>query len=130
MWLWFMKSKCELHSDERQSYWSFLFFEEPTVTCDTFLDMMENTTFYHVPMRTVFQLDGTPPHIFQWFHAFLDKEFPDHWMESGEPIPWPPCMIEFSELQSVLPMKCLPITGEKLNIISVCLATKGAHTET
>jgi hypothetical protein len=32
-----------------------------------------------------------------------------------------------SELQSALPVKCLPIPGEKLNIILTCCATNAAH---
>jgi len=31
------------------------------------------------------------------------------------------CMIELSELQSVLPKKCFPIPGEKVTIILVCI---------
>jgi len=31
------------------------------------------------------------------------------------------CLTELSELQSVLPNKCLTIAGEKLNIIFMCV---------
>jgi len=44
----------------------------------------------HVPMGTVSQLDGASPHIFHHIHVFLDREFPDHWVGRGGPIPWPP----------------------------------------
>jgi len=36
------------------------------------------------------------------------------------------CMTESSELQSALPMKCLPVPGKKLNIVLMC---HGAHIE-
>jgi hypothetical protein len=78
------------------------------------------------------------------FHAFLDREFPDHWVRRGVPIPWLPqfsfdssefflavsvkkckmlmsCVTELSELQCRLPMKCLPLCGEKVNIIFLCV---------
>jgi hypothetical protein len=53
-----------------------LFFEEPTVTRDTFLVMMKNTAQHHVPVGKVFQSDGSPPHFSHHVHAFLDREFP------------------------------------------------------
>jgi hypothetical protein len=66
-----------LHFDENKVISPFI-FEEPTVTGDTFLAMMENTALRHVPVRTAFQLDGAPPHFSYCVHAFLVKEFPDH----------------------------------------------------
>jgi len=53
------------------------------VTGETFLAVMENTAFHHVPMRTIFQLDGAPPHFTCHVHAFLDREFPDQWIRRG-----------------------------------------------
>jgi hypothetical protein len=66
------------------------FFEEPTMSSDTFLAMMENTGLHHAPMGTVFQSDGAPPHFSHHVHSFLDREFPDCWMGRDGPIPWPP----------------------------------------
>jgi len=34
---------------------------------------------------------------------------------------WISCLTELSELQYVLPMKCLPMPGKKLNIILMCV---------
>jgi hypothetical protein len=48
------------------------FFGEPMAVGDIFLSMVENNALYHVPVGTVFQLDGAPPHISHHFHAFLD----------------------------------------------------------
>jgi len=42
-----------------------------------FLTMMESTALHHVPVGTVFQLDGAPPHFSQHVCAFLDREFSD-----------------------------------------------------
>jgi len=44
---------------------------------------MENTALLHVPVGTVFQLDGAPPHFFCHVCAFLDREFPDPWIGRG-----------------------------------------------
>jgi len=41
----------------------------------------------HVPVGTVFQLHGAPPHFSCHVHAFLDREFPDHWIGRGDPFP-------------------------------------------
>jgi hypothetical protein len=56
------------------------FSEEPTVTGDSFLAVMDNTALCHVHVRTVFQLHGAPTHFSHHVHAFLDREFPDHWV--------------------------------------------------
>jgi hypothetical protein len=50
-------------------------FEEPTVTGDTFLAMMESSTLHHIPVGTIFQFDGAPPHFSHRVCAFLDREF-------------------------------------------------------
>jgi hypothetical protein len=51
-------------------------FEEPAVTGDTFLTMMENTTLCHFPVGTVSQLhDGSPTsHVV--FVPFWTGSFP------------------------------------------------------
>jgi hypothetical protein len=64
------------------------FFEEPMVTGDNFLAMMENTASCHVPVGTVIQLDGAPPHLSHHVCAFLDREFPDCWIRRGGHIPY------------------------------------------
>jgi hypothetical protein len=53
-----------------------VFFEEPAVTGNTFPAMMENTALRRVPVGTVFQSDGAPPHFFRRVRAFPDREFP------------------------------------------------------
>jgi hypothetical protein len=62
---------------EKESNQSFLFFEEPMVTGDIFLAVMENTALHHV-LGTVFQLDLAPPHFSHCVHVFLDRELRDH----------------------------------------------------
>jgi hypothetical protein len=44
-----------------------------------------NTALHCVPVETVFQLDGAPPHF---PHCIC--VFPEHWIGTGGPIPWPP----------------------------------------
>jgi hypothetical protein len=65
-------------------------FEEPTVTGDTFLAVMENTALRYAPVGTVFQLGGTSPHFSHRVRAFLDRECHDRWIGRGGPISWPP----------------------------------------
>jgi len=57
---------------------------------DTFLAVVEKAALRHVPVGRVFQSDGAPPHFFHRVCAFLDRNFPDRWIGTGEPIPWPP----------------------------------------
>jgi hypothetical protein len=59
---------------------SLLLSEEPAVTGDTFLAIIENTALHHVPVRTVFQSDGAPHYFSCCVRVFLDKEFPDCWI--------------------------------------------------
>jgi len=58
--------------------------------------MKEDTPLHHVLVGTVFQLDGAPLHFFHCVSAFLDREFPDHWIGRGRPIPWPLILWIFS----------------------------------
>jgi hypothetical protein len=51
---------------------------------------MENTALRHVPVGTVFQLNGAPSHFPRRVHAFLDREFPDRWIGKGDLAPYPP----------------------------------------
>jgi hypothetical protein len=55
-----------------------LFFEEPVVSGDTFLAMMENTALRHISVETILQSDSAPPHFSSRVCDFLDREFPDH----------------------------------------------------
>jgi hypothetical protein len=57
------------------------FFEQPIVTGNIFLGMMENTTLCHVPVES-FPV-SIPPHL------FLDRMFPVCWIGREGPIPWP-----------------------------------------
>jgi hypothetical protein len=64
---------------------SIFFFEEPVVTGDT-SDYDRKHCLDHVPVGTVFQLDGAPPHFSHCVCAFLDREFSDYWIGRGGPI--------------------------------------------
>jgi hypothetical protein len=73
-------TKHERHSrnvrfDEKQIYPSFS--EEPAVTGDTFLAMMENIALRHVPVRTRIQSDGTLPHFSGRVRTFLANKVSD-----------------------------------------------------
>jgi CRISPR/Cas system-associated exonuclease Cas4 (RecB family) len=61
MWCTLMKNKVNR---------SF-FFEETTVTSDTFLAMMGDTPLLTVPVGTVFKLDGTLLHFSNHIRAFF-----------------------------------------------------------
>jgi hypothetical protein len=67
----------------------FFFFEEPMVTGDTFLVMMNTTTLCYVPVGTIFQLDGIPSHFSHYVLAFIDREFPYHWIGRQGPFSGP-----------------------------------------
>jgi len=101
--------------------------------------------------RTLFQLDGAPPHFTRHVRSFLAREFPDRWIKRVKPIPCTPSFSRFhssgyflreickihclawksakcewvawqqSELQSALPMKCLSAPVQKLNIVLMCV---------
>jgi hypothetical protein len=61
------------------------------LTGDTLLLMIENTYLCHIAMRTVFYLDGAPPHFSCHVRPFLDRDFPNRWIgRGGEAVPWPP----------------------------------------
>lgn len=66
------------------------FFQERTVTGDTYLDMLRNYAVPQLPPETVFQQDGAPPHYANHVRSFLDGMFPDRWIGRGGPTPWPP----------------------------------------
>jgi len=42
-----------------------------------------NAASRHVPVGSVFQSDGAPPHFCHHFSAFLDRAFPDRWVGRG-----------------------------------------------
>jgi hypothetical protein len=48
--------------------------------------MLEETALCHVPVGTVFQLDGAPPRFVCRVGFFLDREFPELWM--GKVVPF------------------------------------------
>jgi hypothetical protein len=50
-------------------------FEEPKVTGNNFLVVMENTALHRVPMGIIF------------VRAFVDTEIPDRWIKTGDPLP-------------------------------------------
>jgi hypothetical protein len=92
---------------------------------------LENTALFHVHVGTVFQLDGTTPHFFRHVHAFLDREYRDHWLGREGPISWllipqiwllwafSLAVCEWSDLQSALLMKYL-VRSKKL-IVMMCV---------
>jgi len=60
-----------------------------------------DTALHHVPVGTVFWLDGAPPHLPHsscHVSASPDREFPGHWLGSGGPILWSPCSPDLSPL--------------------------------
>jgi len=70
--------------------------------------MVGNTTLLHVPVRTVFLLDGAPSHFSRRVSAFLDREFPDRWIGKRGQIPCPPLYsLDFFILE-VSKGHCLP----------------------
>jgi len=125
------------------------FFSESMVIGETFLAMMENTVLCHVEIVSQLQWSA-PPHSSHPICAFLDSEFSDHWIGRRGPLPWPPhspdlFLLDFffcrfvrhyllwkggmykwvvqqnHQTFNVLPMKCLPIPGKKLNIVFICV---------
>jgi hypothetical protein len=44
-----------------------------------FLAMTGNTALWHVPARTISQLDGAQPQFSRLVPAFLQRDFPGHW---------------------------------------------------
>jgi hypothetical protein len=66
-----------------------LFFEEPVMTGDIFLAMMENNALCYVPVGKLFWLFGAPPYFSSHIHTFQDRDFPDNWIGRGGSIPWP-----------------------------------------
>jgi hypothetical protein len=77
-----------------------LYSEDPMVTGDTVLAMMENNALRHATVGTVFQLYGATPLFSRQFRTFLDRNFPHHWIGRGGPIPWPPRSPDFTRLDS------------------------------
>jgi hypothetical protein len=63
-------------------------FEEPMVTCDTFLVAMGNTALHPIPAGTICQLDGATPH-FSMFMTFWTGSFLIIRQEEGDPFPGP-----------------------------------------
>jgi hypothetical protein len=103
---------------------------------------MENSALRRV--GAVFQLYGAPLHFFRRDRAFLNGILRNRWLGRGGAIFWPPrspyltpgffflgvcekckmwmrCVTESFELQSALLMKCLPIPGNKLNVVWMCI---------
>jgi hypothetical protein len=70
------------------------------VTNDTFLALMENIVLLHVPVGTIFSLNGAPLLSSHCVHTFQDREFPDHWIGRGRPIPWSSCSPDLTPLVS------------------------------
>jgi hypothetical protein len=58
--------------------------------------MVKNTAVHHVPVETVCQLDGAPPHFSRHIRAFLHMDFPARWVRRRGNIPWAPRSPNFS----------------------------------
>jgi hypothetical protein len=61
-------------------------FEEPTVTGDTFLAMMENTFLCHVLLEQFSSWTVHHPTSPIIFMPYWTGSFPDHWIGKGGPI--------------------------------------------
>jgi hypothetical protein len=69
------------------------FFHEPTVTSDTYLDMLQHFVYpqlEELQPRIIFQQDGAPPHWAKIVRNSLKDKFENRWIGRGGPIPWPP----------------------------------------
>jgi hypothetical protein len=149
-WAWFAACQCVMHFDDRRSYWSF-FFRRDCGDWWKSLIILKNTALCHVSVGRVFQFNGTLHHSSRRFSAFLDREFPDHWLGRGFSTSWPlrssdftllyfffwgyvkwiiyhekcrmwmGCVVGSLKLQRALPMKYLPLPGDKLGIVLVCV---------
>jgi len=58
-------------------------FEVFTVSGDTFLTVINTIALLHVPVGTIFQLDGTQLHFSRRVRIFLDRKLPERWMRGG-----------------------------------------------
>jgi hypothetical protein len=64
------------HERQKVSVWCALMKNKVTVIDDTFLFIIENTVSFHVPVRTISELDCVLPPFCHRVRAFLDREFP------------------------------------------------------
>ena len=75
--------------------WPFMFFEN-TVTGGTYLDMLEQ--FLEPQLQqdcilgaVVYQQDGAPPHFALPVREYLNRTFPNRWIERRSPCSWAAC---------------------------------------
>lgn len=66
------------------------FFEEPTVTGATYLNMLRDYARRRIPEGYIFQQDGAPPHYSNAVRTYLNETFPARWIGRRGPIEWPP----------------------------------------
>jgi len=70
-----------------------------------YLDLLEQYVFPQIETfeqetvsRVIFMQDGAPPHLSCFVTDVLNERFPDAWIGSGGPIPWPPRSPDLSSL--------------------------------
>lgn len=69
------------------------FFAEPTVTKESYLDMIQIFAIpqvCHLHPNVFWQQDGAPPHWGKIVRDFLNEEFPGRWLGRDGPLLWPP----------------------------------------
>jgi hypothetical protein len=80
----------------------------------------ENNALCQAPVGKVFQCDGAPPHFSKQAHAFLEREFPDHWIWRRGHIPWPPCSTDLTLLDSFLEICKIRYCEKVRNVNELC----------
>ncbi|KAJ4448499.1 hypothetical protein ANN_10515 [Periplaneta americana] len=76
-----------------QAYTNFLENTIPHVLEDTPLINRQHIHFLH---------DGAPAHFSRTARWYLDRRFPDRWIDRGGPIAWPPCSPDLNPLDFYL----------------------------
>jgi hypothetical protein len=66
------------------------FFSENTVTRCMYLDMLELCMLPQLPVQTILQQHGVPPHFRHHVRNHLDREMAGRWIGRGGPITLPP----------------------------------------
>ncbi|GBN12788.1 hypothetical protein AVEN_175699-1 [Araneus ventricosus] len=61
----------------------------PTVTSNTYLDMLQLYAVPLFPGGVIFQQDGAPQHYGNIVREFLDTTFPQWWIGRGAVMAWP-----------------------------------------
>jgi len=84
----------------------------------------------HLGACTWHLTDGFHPalfHLKKWGRYFFLGVYKRHYLLQKNYQMWANCVMESSELQSLIPVECLPIPGKKQYHLDVCHATNGTH---